>query len=220
MKICPNCNLQLADDEIFCSNCGTKYSEPVAVQENPNKTCAQCGAEVEGRFCARCGAPYSKPVISAEQSKKICAFCGAEVIGNFCDKCGNPLGTVPPAVTMPATTIPTGKKPKKMNKTTIIAIILAVSAVLNIALIAVSIYLYSEKDYYYEKYYDLDREYDTISDEHEFFYEHARLVPDDGSDTYHRYGCEEFDDDNGFWIYNKERAEYEADPCDECCEDD
>ena len=31
MKYCKNCNNMMEDDEIYCSNCGTKYEE---TQEN------------------------------------------------------------------------------------------------------------------------------------------------------------------------------------------
>lgn len=43
-----------------------------------------------------------------------------------------------------------------------------------------------------------------------FFSLHAEIVGDDGSNLYHKYGCEKLDRSNGFWILNTEAAEGEG----------
>ena len=46
---------------MFCTNCGTKVSEEVCVEEEESvkKVCKNCGAELEdgNRFCMNCGTP-------------------------------------------------------------------------------------------------------------------------------------------------------------------
>lgn len=44
-RICKNCGHKLADDLVFCTNCGTKW------QPSTNNVCQNCGVENE-QFCA------------------------------------------------------------------------------------------------------------------------------------------------------------------------
>ena len=62
-KVCPKCGKPVADDEIFCGNCGAKIpeNEPSAeAKEEAADTrvfCKNCGTEITGdaRFCPTCG---------------------------------------------------------------------------------------------------------------------------------------------------------------------
>ena len=49
-----------------------------------------------------------------------------------------------------------------------------------------------------------------------FFEEYAELVPNDGSYTYHKYGCPKLDDDANFWILNTEAAKQDYYKCSYC----
>ena len=50
MRICSNCGVQLDNDALFCTECGTK----VDVQ---GKICPSCGAIIDedSLFCSECG---------------------------------------------------------------------------------------------------------------------------------------------------------------------
>lgn len=60
-KVCSACGAPLEEDAMFCTNCGTKVSEEVRVEEEESvkKVCKNCGAELEdgNRFCMNCGTP-------------------------------------------------------------------------------------------------------------------------------------------------------------------
>lgn len=43
-----------------------------------------------------------------------------------------------------------------------------------------------------------------------FFDNHAEIVPNDGTNTYHKWGCDHLDDSARFWIYNSEAAKGEG----------
>ena len=64
MKTCPKCNASMQDDVNFCTECGTKMSEP----QEQTKFCISCGAKIpyEAQFCPECAA---KQVV--EEKKKI-----------------------------------------------------------------------------------------------------------------------------------------------------
>ena len=81
MKLCPNCNAQIADDSRFCSECGKEITQA--------NVCPHCGASVgEGdAFCQNCGkslneAPSSEPITyEEEQSKSGFKKCLPYIIG-------------------------------------------------------------------------------------------------------------------------------------------
>ncbi len=48
-RICPKCGTELDADQVYCTNCGEKWTE---------KVCKNCGAELgeEDNYCPQCGA--------------------------------------------------------------------------------------------------------------------------------------------------------------------
>lgn len=81
-------------------------------------------------------------------------------------------------------------------------------------------YLGDNRDYYENQYNKIIDEYIEVLQPYEFYDKYVRIVPDDGSGKYHRYGCEYLDKDADFWIYNKENAANYANPCTRCCTND
>lgn len=58
MKTCPKCNASMPDDVNFCTECGTKMSEP----QEQTKFCISCGAKIpyEAQFCPECAAKQTE----------------------------------------------------------------------------------------------------------------------------------------------------------------
>ncbi len=64
MKICPNCRTEVADDVMFCANCGTNLANVQPAQpaeQQPANTpafCPSCGTQLApgATFCPNCGA--------------------------------------------------------------------------------------------------------------------------------------------------------------------
>lgn len=150
----------------------------------------------------------------------------------YCHNCGTllPTATVPPTTqptprpqptpqpAPPPTPKPTPQSKKKGSLLT--AVLLLLSVIGNIFLGVAIYYLGDDRDYYEYKYDQYFHEYLEVLQPYEFYNNYARIVPDDGSGKYHRYGCEYLDEDADFWIYNKENAVNVASPCARCCADD
>ena len=67
------------------------------------------------------------------------------------------------------------------------------------------------------KIYSLQNENDSLSTSADFMEYHVVIVPDDGSNIYHKYGCPRLNTSSGFWIYNTENAKYNGyRPCSYC----
>lgn len=49
-----------------------------------------------------------------------------------------------------------------------------------------------------------------------FYERHAVVVPNDGTNRYHTYGCDYLDTSSRFWIYNTEAARQKYKPCRYC----
>lgn len=58
--LCPRCQCQIIEGQIFCSRCGSRIESPVVAIP----VCANCGATVDrgGAFCWKCGVPLSTGV--------------------------------------------------------------------------------------------------------------------------------------------------------------
>lgn len=75
MRSCTQCGAPVADDEAFCSECGT----PVEKRNNDDLTekdgakCDRCGAELEegAVFCSSCGAPVKKTAASRQSFRDL-----------------------------------------------------------------------------------------------------------------------------------------------------
>lgn len=78
MMECKNCGATLADETVFCNNCGARV--------DGKKSCANCGQlnDEHNAFCNFCGARID--------GKQTCSVCGATVEGTFCPHCGNKTG--------------------------------------------------------------------------------------------------------------------------------
>lgn len=77
--ICKKCGSEVAEDDVFCMQCGEKIERP---------QCPHCGAEVDEDtvFCSNCGekigqerCPYCGSEL--EEDSKFCVFCGAKTDG-------------------------------------------------------------------------------------------------------------------------------------------
>ncbi len=117
-----------------------------------------------------------------------CSKCNIqfEDTRNFCPNCGSPLEIMPDHF-MP-------KQPEK-KKSVVVPILLALSIIVNIGLGVLAFTIYDEKEYYSDQYYDAKLDYDEIEGTYSFYDGYARVVRDDDSGLYHRYGCERLDAD-------------------------
>lgn len=158
---------------------------------------------------------------------KRCPNCNTECDESkiYCHNCGSLLETVQQQVSQPENVSqkPTETK-KKQNM--LMPILLSVSLVVIIILGIVLGLTMEDKEYYYEKYwdrnndyYDLLNDYREMEDSYKFYTDHARILPNDGSNIYHKYGCSKLDT-SSFWIYNNELAITKASPCSSCCPND
>lgn len=94
---CSNCGASLADDAVFCAECGTK-NEIVVAPVSSGRTCSECGAPLDGDaiFCSKCGAKNEIVSETVEETATIetdvlkCSNCGAvlEADAMFCSECG------------------------------------------------------------------------------------------------------------------------------------
>ena len=55
---------------------------------------------------------------------------------------------------------------------------------------------------------ELERNISSLEDELWFFCNKAEIVPDNGTETYHKWDCSRLDLSKGFWIFNTEYAEW------------
>ncbi len=154
---------------------------------------------------------------------------------------------IPPTVTETATetveeSIPDAAPRKKRHILRyVVAGVLALSVIGNI-LLSIATFYYADEasraDTYYHRYLEMSdskNDYDQlnnkyaqildkyaqIKDEYDFYNVYACIVPDDGSNLYHKHGCSQLDTTNGFWIYNINSAKgKDFTPCPVCFADD
>lgn len=70
----------------------------------------------------------------------------------------------------------------------------------------------------------LEQQVDNLNDEKwenkdkiDFYDRSVVIIGDDGTETYHKYGCSKLDTSNGYWILNSEAADYRGyDKCSRC----
>ncbi len=146
----------------------------------------------------------------------------------YCPNCGNLLKAV--IEPMPH------DDAKESNAGRVVVTILLVVSLIGNAILAIGWSNSSEEaDRNYSRYWSMKSEYDSlqseydslqsnyneIKDSYDFYDEHARVVPSDGSKKYHKYGCT-YLDTSSFQIHNTKyiTANNLASPCPYCCPDD
>ena len=228
---CEKCNNIIPDDSDFCNHCGNKIEKP---QEPTTLQCEKCGntLPLDSEFCHFCGNKIgdipvefqTTQIIEQEiqtsksprkNKQKYCSKCGGVINRStkVCEGCGKKYF----------------KMSRIFNKKNLLPIILSV--ILLISIIA-NIWLAVDLDLYQDiawnrlqTIWDLEEENDEWVEtclkfiEKLYFYEtYVVIVPDDGTNRYHIYGCDRLGDYD-FWAYNTEAAKakgYKA--CPYCCD--
>ncbi len=216
---CHQCGVKVNEGEAFCSQCGTKVSED-------EKSYAQYYFSTE-----------TEPLIkSPEKSKE-----SPKISPNPSEKLQKPPVELQKPSEKSRKLSKKQKSEKKSSVNTVLIVLTIVFAILSVAL-GTGVYVATEdknyyqakysslsldctklkkdKNYYESAYKELKSSYDEIKESYDFFDDFARIVPDDKSRKYHRYGCSKLDSDASFWIYNINAAEDYASPCQYCCNDD
>lgn len=86
---CPFCGAQIADDCLFCTECGKELPK--------GNVCPHCGASVneDDVFCTECGKRIDEvsPITTSEPIKPKCPHCGAPMNEGdvFCTICGKKI---------------------------------------------------------------------------------------------------------------------------------
>lgn len=152
---------------------------------------------------------------------KKCPACNAQCddIKIYCSNCGTMLEIVSdePIAKEDGEKENKPEKKERKRKAWILPVLLIVSVALNVGLGILVLNINEDVDYYSSRYSDISWNYRQIQDDYEFYDEYARIVPNDDSGKYHRYGCEELDSDENFLIYNVSAASGHASPCENCC---
>lgn len=159
---------------------------------------------------------------------KRCPNCNTECEDSkvYCHNCGSLLGEAEsapsPQIESPAPqTEQQTSQPKDQKKSILMPILLSVSLVVIIILGIVLGMTMEDKEYYYDLYWEYFEMYHDIDDENDFYNDYARILPDDGSNIYHKYECSKLDTATyDFWIYNINFAKTKASPCSRCCPND
>ena len=109
--ICSHCHNEIADDSMFCTECGAKVEAPAAPLTGGSaaRVCPHCGNDIpaDAEFCTMCGArlevaDVAVPVFEGESeltaaiepepvSDSVCRCCGAPLAdgAEFCTSCGS-----------------------------------------------------------------------------------------------------------------------------------
>lgn len=152
---------------------------------------------------------------------KMCPNCRMQFEGgkNYCPNCGTALVEAPQR-----------PRPQRSKAATALLVALGVVAAAVIGLLiywmAMAVDLSREleneknnQEYYEERKDDYEAQREELSERLEFYDTWVRILPDDDSGLYHRYGCE-LCDMSSYWIYNRNAAITLAVPCEVCCADD
>lgn len=187
--ICPKCNIALPDDSEFCQYCGEKIPRPI--YPDPKQSI-----------------PIPPRSEISPKSTKL----------KFCSRCGNLIDNESRVC------IGCGKKyikwarlfSKKVIVPTVLSLLLVLSLFSNIMqAIEGTEYkeLIQEQEEEIKTWFELSYEYWSKL---QFYEESAVVVSDDGTNRYHKYGCDKFDE-SYYWIFNTEYAKYQGyKPCPHC----
>jgi RNA polymerase subunit RPABC4/transcription elongation factor Spt4 len=201
----------LPEDSEFCQYCGTKIEE----EGQSQLSCTKCGNALtdDSDFCQYCGTPVGKKtVLPQTRSPEM-------------DKIFPEKSKIKKKVN--------AKKPLKIA-TIVLAIAFAIVAGLSVyQYFAVKDTIASYRNSVDSLRTENSKFDSTIKSQNEtitnqngtiydlkrtlsFYEQHAVVVPDDGTNLYHTYGCD-YLDTSSFWIYNTEAAIDEGfKPCPHC----
>lgn len=165
----------------------------------------------------------------------VCQKCGAQLEEYmvFCDQCGakvesqkpqTPQGPQDPSKQKSeGQSVQAGDLPPKTGGRHWLVLLLTLAVV---GVSVLSVYFYNQSNYYQGRYSDLAKYPGLLQDAEDqlekyedyvaFMEKYVRVVPNDDSGLFHRYGCEDLNLDS-FWVYNVGAAESRGDPCPKCC---
>ena len=134
----------------------------------------------------------------------------------YCSRCGSVIDNKTKACTGCGKQYFRGLRLTKFSVTVIVlSIILAISAVLNVVQLVDRNDLNDSREYWMDEADKLQDKVDDLQDEKwdnwaklSFYDRSVVIIPDDGSKTYHKYGCSKLDTSNGYWILNEEATDY------------
>lgn len=131
--ICPGCGSEMAEGQLFCGNCGTRYTPPAPAAA----VCPNCGTQLApGQlFCGNCGTNVS--AAPAAPVNPTCPNCGSDVTGQaFCATCGTKVtATMAPGVSGAINQFNQAVEAKKKKKPIVPIIIAAVVVVVALVII-------------------------------------------------------------------------------------
>lgn len=105
--ICTHCHSEIADDSMFCTECGAKVEASAAssMLRSSARVCPHCGNDIpaDAEFCTMCGARLEAGDDAAlttasgfepeSAPDSVCPHCGAPLMdgAEFCTQCGSKL---------------------------------------------------------------------------------------------------------------------------------
>lgn len=101
MKACIQCGAELQDDDVFCTNCGTRQPDPELESQQPDQD-TQSQQPANSEVCPNCGQPV-------DENMQFCISCGAKLHSGTDGSAlvgGTSAATAPIAVVSPVTTAP------------------------------------------------------------------------------------------------------------------
>ncbi len=228
--ICKHCKNEIPDISKFCPVCGN-VAEAEPVQEVTQQLGQVVDTPSSQEMTQQLSSVNSLPDVLA------CSKCGGDILNGVCSSCGYNYSTNV-----------TEKKPKEKKKLSISKIATAVLSVLLVVSIVVFSVSYTKLNGKYESLWDdysdertenssLSLQVDELEDEvaeleedikaYDYLIEdgadvllkYAVFVQDIDDTYYHKWSCSNFDNEESFFIFNVNYAEYlEFSACPYCCE--